>query len=133
MGGTAAAKLAWKKRNPKAEKTWTQTASGRLSRVYTNMQCRCKTLMQGSPRHYGLPIISRQQFIEWAESTNEYGLLFAAWALAGFARELVPTVDRKNPKEGYILNNMEWVTQSENSRRNVRQLWDTKRYKRCLA
>jgi hypothetical protein len=121
------AKIAWKRRNPQHEKDWTRTLTGRLSRCYTNLQCRCRTLMAGSPRHYGLPYISRQEFVAWAGSSNEYKKLFKEWEISGFLRKLTPTIDRVDPAEGYIISNMEFVTQGENSRRNNNITWRKRR------
>ncbi len=121
------AKREWKKRNPGHEKLWTRTLIGRISRMYTNIQCRCRTYMQGSPNHYGLAFISREQFEDFAQASPEYAQLWAIWSASGFRRDLVPTIDRINPKEGYIFGNIEFVTQGENSRRNNVITWRNRR------
>ena len=65
----------------------------------------------------GLPIIDRDEFIEWAMKNSHFNRLFDAWEATGHIQRFVPTVDRVDPVKGYIIGNMEWVMMSENSHR----------------
>lgn len=73
----------------------------------------------GSRAHlyYGLPILRRKDFYNWALNQPRFLLLLNEYIHAGFSRKLAPSIDRLNPNKGYTLGNMEWVTLSENSRR----------------
>lgn len=102
-------RAAWKQRNPYAEKAWMQTYEGRKSRAYTNAQ--------GRARVRGWPMVSRQVFNEWTESSDVYSQIYSTWAESDFQHNMTPTIDRLGAG-GYVLGNMEWVPQGENSRRN---------------
>jgi hypothetical protein len=43
--------------------------------------------------------------------------LYEAYKNSGYDRKLAPSVDRVDSRRGYIIENMEFVTHSENSRR----------------
>jgi hypothetical protein len=45
--------------------------------------------------------------------------MFSAWELSNYHRKLTPTVDRIDSEFGYIVENMQWLTHSENSRKGV--------------
>lgn len=65
----------------------------------------------------GLSLLDKQVFYSWALGCNEFWILYNTWVARGCPRKLAPSVDRVNPKVGYELANMEWVTMGENSRR----------------
>lgn len=54
--------------------------------------------------------------IHYAMSSGEFLVMFKTWEFNKYDRRLCPTVDRINPELGYILENMRWLTHSENSR-----------------
>jgi hypothetical protein len=87
-------------------------------RIYRNMQSRVLGIVKPKAHLYaGLDILSRDKFYEWAKNSPEFDALFDAWTDAGYPAKLAPSVDRVDPSRGYQLDNMEWVTHSENSRR----------------
>ena len=101
-------------------KTYEKTPKGYLSRKYHAMNCRVNGI--GSPefiaRHknyMGLPLLSRQAFYLWALENKDFKKLFDDWKVSGFEAKLCPTVDRIDPKKGYVLSNMRWLTRSKNS------------------
>ena len=63
-----------------------------------------------------LSILDRQEFYKWAKSNSKFFKLYKLWELSNYEIKLCPTVNRINPKIGYKLSNMEWLTHSENSR-----------------
>lgn len=102
-----------------------KTPKGFLMRMYRNMQSRVRGIQKLKAHLYkGKKLLSRNDFYKWALSHKDFWLLFQTWQSSEYNRKLTPTVDRINPKLGYILENMEWVTHSENSRRSSK----TRRY-----
>lgn len=95
-----------------------KTKKGFLVRLYRNMQSRVTGVQKAKWYLYaGVELLSREQFYAWALPHAEFNTLFDAWKAAGYPRKLTPSVDRKESLYGYTLDNMEWVTHSENSRR----------------
>jgi len=62
----------------------------------------------------GMTLIDRESFIAWAGQSAVYAGLFESWQMAGFPMRLVPTVDRINYRQGYVVGNMQFLTHSEN-------------------
>lgn len=108
-----------RKRTGNAEtKKYEKTESGFLMRLYRNMKSRVTGVQRQKFYLYaGCYLLPKEEFYEWARASGEFHRLFTIWKLNGFPRTLTPSVDRVDSKRGYSLDNMEWVTHSENSRR----------------
>jgi len=101
-------------------KKYEKTKKGKLMRMYRNMQSRVDGVQKLKAHLYaGKEILSRHEFYEWALASDKFHQLFDAWEKSGYDRKLSPSVDRIDPGLGYEINNMEWVTHSENSRRGA--------------
>ncbi len=96
-----------------------KTPQGFLMRKYRNMQSRVLGIQNKKAHLYkGKYLLAREDFYEWAFASSEFWKLYKEWTEADYDRKLCPTVDRIDSSEGYLLENMEWVTHSENSRRS---------------
>jgi len=67
--------------------------------------------------YLGKSLLARDVFYDWAFNSKEFHILFKTWKDSGYDRKLTPTVDRIDSRYGYSLDNMEWITHSENSSR----------------
>ena len=86
-------------------------------RAYRNMQSRITGVQWRKAHLYaGKQLLPRDHFYEWAYGDQQFHMLFAIWQASGYNRKLTPSVDRVNSALGYSLDNMRWVTHSENSR-----------------
>jgi hypothetical protein len=116
-------KLEWQRnRRKKLGNVWThkyeKTPNGFLMRKYRNMQSRVTGVQKLELHLYGgLPILDRESFYEWAKSHETFWKMFKIWTNSNYDRKLCPTVDRIDPRKGYELSNMQWLTHSENSAR----------------
>jgi hypothetical protein len=100
-----------------------KTINGFLMRKYRNMQSRITGIQKAKYHLYkGKDLLDRQDFYNWSISNKTFLKLFNTWTENNYDRKLCPSVDRINPKEGYHLSNMEWITHSENSRRGCLSL-----------
>ena len=89
-------------------------------RLYRNMKSRVDGVQAAKYHLYrGLGIIEKEKFYQWAMSQVEFHLLFEEYEVGGYERRLAPSVDRINSSIGYQIDNMEFVTMSENSRRGT--------------
>lgn len=98
-----------------------KTKKGFLMRAYHNMQSRISGVQKKKHHLYkGKTLLPRQDFYKWSLDSNSFHNLFAAWEVSGYSRKLTPSTNRIDNARGYELDNMEWITQSENSRRTMR-------------
>jgi len=99
-------------------KKYEKTTSGFLMRLYRNMQSRITGVQKQKYHLYeGKFLLSRQEFYDWAKNSSKFYELFESYKNANWDRKLAPSVDRVDSSKGYLIENMEWVTHSENSRR----------------
>jgi hypothetical protein len=116
----------WQKEHRKKTRNWDtkkyeKTPKGFLVRLYRNMQSRVTGVQKLKQHLYlGKSLLNRDDFYAWADSSLEFKKLFAEWELSNYTRTLTPSVDRIDSDLGYSLENMRWVTFSENCR-NVRR------------
>lgn len=89
-------------------------------RKYRNMQSRVTGVQKQKHHLYdGKYLLPREEFYDWALNHEGFWKLYGNWVQAGYPRKLCPSVDRVDSDRGYQLDNMEWVTHSENSRRGA--------------
>ena len=66
----------------------------------------------------GKELLPKEEFIEWCEGTKAgFMELHRKWAKSGYTRRTAPSIDRIDNDRGYTTDNMQWITQSENSRK----------------
>lgn len=94
-----------------------KTKSGFLMRCYRNMKSRVTGIQKKGIEHYfNLEILDKKTFYTWALNDKEFNRLFSEWQQSGFERKQTPSIDRENSLHGYSLENIRWLTHSENSR-----------------
>ena len=109
----------WRKRtNNSSTKKYEKTPNGFLMRLYRNMKSRVHGIQKVKHHLYqGKELLNKQEFYSWAKDSKDFWKIYNAWVESDYDRKLTPSVDRKNTKIGYVTENMEWVTHSENSKR----------------
>ncbi len=95
-----------------------RTPQGFVMRTYRNMQSRIVGIQKKKAHLYqGLALLPRPVFYAWTlADDSDFWPLWTAWHESGRSRRLSPSIDRINPDAGYTLDNMRWITHSENSR-----------------
>ncbi len=97
-----------------------KTQEGFLMRKYRNMQSRVTGVQKLKAHLYkNLYLLPRKEFYYWATHEDQFHKLWVEWVDSQFDRKLCPSVDRIDSSKGYTLENMEWITHSENSRRGA--------------
>jgi hypothetical protein len=115
-------KNAWQRahrlRNGNADtKKYEKTVPGFLMRAYRNMVSRASGIQKLKAHLYrNCTVLPRADFYAWAAASNEFKRLFSAWQDSDYDQRLTPSVDRRDSDGGYMLDNMRWITHSENSR-----------------
>lgn len=101
-------------------KKYEKTKKGFLMRLYRNMQSRVTGVQKAKFHLYkDKELLSREEFYNWAINNENFHILFNDYEQNNYERKLAPSVDRINSSLGYFLDNMEFVTMSENSRRGT--------------
>lgn len=102
------------------QETWyssdRKTIHGFLQRLYNNMKKRVEGRNSQNPHYWaGKPILPKETFFEWSRNHPDFLRLFKRWILTDCDIKLSPSINRINSKKGYTLDNIEWVTMSQNS------------------
>lgn len=69
----------------------------------------------------GKGVMTRQEFFEWCkdfENLNTFIAIYFDWAGNGFNRWDSPSIDRINSDLGYVAGNIQWLSYSENCKKN---------------
>lgn len=113
-----------RKRRKETRDRYFKTPNGFLRRLYDMISRRVRGKHKGKRHLYhGLPLCSREEFLEWAQCDTEFEDMLKTWKKHDYQLKYRPTVDRIDTRHGYIVTNMQWVTYSENSRRGVISRW----------
>ena len=86
-----------------------RTFDGRLNIIYSCMQTRYKD----SNKKNINDLCSKQEFILFAENSN-YRKLYNSWVESGYVHKLVPSIDRVDNNKGYTIDNIQFLTKSDN-------------------
>ena len=66
----------------------------------------------------GKDLLSEAEFLSWCEiEKNNFMKFYEKWKKSGYQRKFAPSIDRINNNLGYVLGNLQWLTQSENSKK----------------
>lgn len=98
-------------------KTYSKTVKGYLVRTYVNMRGRITGLLKKKAHLYeGKELLNKESFYEWSLSSPDFKRLLQEYEASGYDLKLAPSIDRIDSTGGYTLDNIRWVTHSENSR-----------------
>lgn len=87
-----------------------RTAKGYAAQMYKQMNKRAAKK--------GMQIMKRSEFLRWTEVSDEYQRLHREWEAADYERRLAPSIDRRNNEKGYEKDNLQFLTQRENSKKS---------------
>lgn len=100
------------------------TPKGYLVATYCDMKKRCSGKVTRTKHIYeGLEVLKASAFYSWSLRGLRFRRLLAAYIKAGRPRGLAPSVDRIDPMVGYVLGNIRWMTNRENSSRGIKEVW----------
>lgn len=96
-------------------KRYEKTAKGYIMRTYNNMIGRVKGRVK--PHLYkGLDLLAKDEFYSWSLDNPGFNNLFTEYTNSNYDMKLAPSIDRRDTSLGYTLDNIRWITHSENSR-----------------
>ncbi len=110
-----------KRTNNLATRKYEKTKKGFLMRCYRNMQSRINGVQKLKSHLYqSKELLPREDFYSWSLQNKDFNNLFTKWERESYNQKLTPSVNRVDSSKGYTLDNIEWITHSENSRRTTR-------------
>ena len=99
-------------------KRYEKTKKGFLVRAYRNMKSRINGIQKTKHHLYrGKYILDKDQFYKWSLENKDFHRLFKTWEGSNYDRKFTPSIDRIDPEIGYEVDNMQWITFSENCSR----------------
>jgi len=103
------------------DKLYRKTKKGLISRIYGEQKKRSKR------RGHAPPSYTCDELRWWMLGQVLFKELFEAWELSGYAKNLVPSIDRIDSTKGYDFSNIQVMTWEEN---NFKGRKERKRYKK---
>lgn len=101
-------------------KKYEKTKRGFLTRTYRNMRTRISGIQHKKYHLYcGKELLDKNIFYNWSLNNIDFNQLFNQWESKNYPNKLSPSIDRIDPKEGYKIENMQWITHSENSKKGA--------------
>jgi hypothetical protein len=91
-------------------KNYRHSKEGLLTFMYNKIKYRVSKQYTGIELHF-----SKAEFVKFAENSEHYSKLYNIWSLNNFLQAYVPTVDRKNSNGHYSLDNIQFLSQRDNS------------------
>jgi hypothetical protein len=89
-------------------KTHNRTKKGLITRMYLHQ------LENSKLRKHNKPSYSKEEFIIWIESNNDFDTLYNNWVSSEFNKNLAPSVDRIDDYRGYSFDNIRLTTWGDN-------------------
>lgn len=89
-------------------KEYWRTPAGRVSQIYAIQ------VQTSKQRGHAAPAYDRKTLTTWAY-TQGLDVLMNAWVDSGYDKQLIPSVDRRDPNQRYSLTNIRLVTWAENN------------------
>ncbi len=97
-------------------KRYERTPKGLAMRCYRNMKSRVLGIQKHKSHLYlGKELLSKEDFYSFTLNDVNYKNLFTNWVNNDFDQKLTPSIDRIDSDKGYVIDNMRWITLSENS------------------
>lgn len=100
-----------KKCDYKIRKSNYRTVRGRVLQIYSSQKTNSKH------RGHQQPTYTKEEFIDWMLSNEDYLRLHAQWVDSGFKKSLAPSCDRLDDYKGYRFDNIRVITWDENNKK----------------
>lgn len=96
-----------------------------ISRYFSSKYSGMKKRVSGKDkksRTAGKELCSKKDFIQWCMQPNNYSsflVLYERWRKSGYVIRKSPSIDRIDNQKGYLVDNLQWLTQQQNSRKYI--------------
>jgi hypothetical protein len=94
-----------------------QDPKGYLRRLHYSLKQRCLGHIKHAQQYKGLFYPPIEEFLEFGLQDNNFLRMHQEYINSGWDRKLGPTVDRIDPSKGYTLDNIQFLSLSENCKK----------------
>ena len=88
-----------------------------LGTCYSEISRRVKTPLDTHPNYLGLEKCSREEFINKFQHDEQFLKQWNIWKENNFKRGFAPSIDRIDSSKGYTLDNLQFLSNIENARK----------------
>lgn len=99
-----------------AVRNYKKTPKGLISNIYKQQR------KSSRERKMNLPIYSNEELQNWCLTQTLFTTLYDNWVASNYEKNLVPSVDRKDDKVPYTMENIQLMTWLENKTKNEQQI-----------
>lgn len=72
----------------------------------------------------GKPMLTYDEWGNWTTAhMDKFDEIYQKWHDSGFKRAFAPSIDRINPDGSYTVDNIQWLSVSENSSKGNKERW----------
>lgn len=89
-----------------------------LGTCYSEISRRCKTFDSKRPKYYGKIKCAKEEFINKFVDNKQFLNQYQKWQNSGFKRKFAPSVDRIDNNKDYTLDNIQFIQQNLNSKKD---------------
>jgi len=68
-----------------------------------------------------MPEYNSEQLYKWLVKKPKFLRLFDQWAMSGYQKNLIPSIDKINPLGNYCFNNIQIMTWAENNKKGRKE------------
>lgn len=72
-------------------------------------------LKHKSHLYLGKELLEKNSFYNFSLNDSSFNSLFESWKILDYNRKFTPSIDRIESSLGYTLDNIRWLTHSQNS------------------
>lgn len=90
-------------------------------RRYAHIKARAEGRSTNKSAALGKELIGYDDFFDWCKDKENFDVflsLYYDWMQSDFSLWFSPSIDRIDPKRGYTADNIQWLSFSENCRKN---------------
>lgn len=89
-----------------------------LTHKYYMIRRRCTKHIPKHETYLGRDVMELDEWTSFCNDTmDEFMELYVQWQESGYKRAQAPSIDRINNSIGYVIGNVQWMTQSQNSQK----------------
>ena len=93
-----------------------------INHRYAGIKRRCEIGGNDGRKYFvtGTEYLTKQDFVDWVYKKNNFKVfteLYDNWVQSDFNTKLSPSIDRINPKKGYVASNLQWLSKSDNCKK----------------
>lgn len=88
-----------------------------LKNKWFGIRSRCTGKGKTHHSYHGLPYCEKERFIKWAIERRDFHATWERWESLNFTQMECPSIDRIDPKKGYVFGNMRFIPYRKNKRK----------------